>query len=205
MRFHKTGLIALALAVLLLGGIVALPVAAEAQPTPVPATPAPPVPTAAQVAVGEQVITNLHLFELLAYGGHNGILQNESIAAMPVDDQNRLGAMFDEEIAAHRAETVHAMATSNSGYYTTEQLGQLLALSKIKYVQDLVLAGGDTSLATPDETSMTEAERTLFTTMMNEAWVNDFFEQFDYTTATPTVGAAADAAFNRFSASTPAQ
>ena len=89
------------------------------------------------------------------------------------------------------------MSEANAGAYTSAQLDELLALSKIKYVQDLVLAGGDASLATPDENSMTATERALFTRLMMEPWVTDFFTKFDYSTASPDVGAAAEAAVKR--------
>lgn len=188
MRLIRMSLLAAVLAVTPLSAAIMAPQVAQAQTTPSPAT----------VAKGMQIVANLHLYDLLVYGGRVGILKADEIAKLPQADQDRIAAMFVEEMTARRDDTIRKMAEANFGSFTPAQLDDLLALSKIKYVQDLVLAGGDSSLATPDETSMNATERALFTRLMNETWVTDFFTKFNYDTASANVAEAAQAAMQRY-------
>ena len=190
MRLFRISLLALALATAPVALAVLAPGAACAQATP------------AKIATGVQIVTNLHLYDLLLYGGRIGVMKNEALANLPQADKDRILVLFGEEMSTRRSDTIRLMAEANVAPYSVQQLNDLLDLSKIKYVQDLVLAGGDASLATPNENSMTAAERALFTRLMAESWVIDFFTKFDYSTAAPNVAAAAQAAMTRYEAGT---
>lgn len=162
------------------------------------AVPAAAEAPAAKVARTRQIITQLKLYDLLMFGARKGLLSRPEFAEKPKSDHDRLVALLTEEMEARRAVAIDAMAAANADRFSVEQLDQLVQVSKIKYLQDMVLAGGDPSLATPNEAGMTEAERALFYEVMSQPWVGDFFTTFNYNAASPFITSAGEAAMARY-------
>jgi hypothetical protein len=177
-----------------------------AQPTPAESAAAPaaaesvvsaPIPE--KVAIGEQIITNLQMVPIMTLGAKKGLLAQPSIQAHTPADRDRLLALVDQEMQKSSGAIVHALAEGNVDRFTITQLNDILALSKIKFIQDTVLSGADPSLVTPDPSSMTPEEKALFIRSNNSPHVNDFLANFNFEPAKPAALAALRAAFQAWS------
>ncbi|ESQ77153.1 hypothetical protein [Asticcacaulis sp. AC402] len=155
---------------------------------------------ATDLAKGRQIITNLKMFDLLMFGGRKGLIGTPEIAALPKTDQAGLIALFNAEMELRRAGVIDALVAANFERLSATQLDQLVQLSNIKYTQDLVLAGGDPSLATPNAAGMTAAERDLFYGLIGQIWVSKFFTTFDYSSAAPFFTSAGESALASYHA-----
>ncbi len=172
---------------------VALPIAAHAA-TPAAASAHDP----AKVAVVEQIMTNLKIVDVMKAGAEQGTRAQE--ANLPEADMQQLISLLDDELDKRRSDLVHAIAADNCDRFTLDQLGNILTLSKIKYVQDMVMHGADPSTPLPDAASMTADEQKTVDTLGNEAYVGDFLQNANVDASTPIIAQATVTAFSRFQA-----
>jgi len=191
----------LAVTVLALGATPTLPALAQG------AAPAAAAPVdAAKVDIGIQIVRELKFIDILILGGQKGMRQNPEFASTPASDWARLDALFAEEMHKRGDTIIRKMAEANVGAYSTDDLNHVLALAKIKYVQDLVLQGADSSLVTPDFDGMTAAEKATFDTYSNDPAVTQFLSGFTFGSISGDISDAVIAALTRYDAEkTPAR
>ena len=178
------------------GTAAAATAAAQASPQ-APATEQDPE----KVALGTQIISNLHLVEISIAGVKIGLAQSADFQKMSEADRARLSAMIEEEILARRDIICREVAEANVGRFTREQLMIILQLSQIKFTQDLMLHGAGLA-PMPDPSTMTPAEQKLMQTYGNAPYVADFFQNTDMTPLAAELQISIQNAFTRFSAPT---
>jgi hypothetical protein len=153
----------------------------------------------AKIALGAQVLGNLHIYDIFMIGFKKGFLEDPQMASWPPADRDLLLSLLTEEMGKRKDDMLRAMAATSVDAYSTDQLNQLVALSKIKFVQDLFLYAADQSGTPPDANSMTADEQTLFNSLMSQQWVAQFFK-FDTSAIEPIAEQAYVAATTRFAA-----
>ncbi|MGZ3306035.1 MAG: hypothetical protein ACXU8U_09265, partial [Asticcacaulis sp.] len=127
-----------------------------------------------------------------------GVMQDPDRAALPQADNDRLSALIAEEVWKRAATMRRKVAEGSVDPYTLDQLNDILTLSKIKFFQDLMLAGGDPSLASPGNDVITPAERDVLAKADSKPYINDFLNHMDFAALRPDGTAAVNAALQRY-------
>lgn len=164
-RFFATAFLAAGLV------LTTAPAALAADPAPLAIASDP-----AKLRAAEGIMTNLKLYDLMVSAGQKALAENPDAASYTPAQKTQLAQAFADAMAKRRTSIVHKLAAGCRGDYTTDQLNNLTALSKVKYVQDLIFQGADPSHVA-DAGSMTVAEQTLLQKIGNETYVNAFFAQ----------------------------
>jgi len=172
-------------------------VAAQAAPV-TPATEHDPE----KIAVGTEIMANLQLVEIAVAGARIALAEDKDVQQLPAAKRQRLSALIEEEIRARRDIIDREMAAANVDRFTVDQLNVILSLSRIKFVQAVLLHGAGL-VPEPDPASVTPAEQALIEANGDQPYVLDFFKNLDMDPLGAQVGIAIHNAFVRYAA-TPA-
>jgi hypothetical protein len=134
----------------------------------------------ARLRAVEGIMTNLKLYEVMVHMGQKTLVESPDAANYTPAQKAQLAQYFADAMAKRRTVLIHKLAVGTRGDYSMDQLNNLLALSKVKYVQDLVAQGADPSQFA-DASSMTVADQNLVQAVGNQPYVGDFFTKaIDY-------------------------
>lgn len=122
----------------------------------------------------EGIMTNLKLYEVMVHMGQKTLVESPGSASYTSAQKAQLAQYFSDAMAKRRTVLIHKLAVGTRGDFSADQLDNLVALSKVKYVQDLVAQGADPSQVA-DASSMTVADQNLVQTVGNAPYVGDFF------------------------------
>ncbi len=165
-RFLK----ALAFATLGLACVVAPQVAAAQTPAISPA------PDPAKVNLTIQIYSNLKIIEVLTSATVHAMANEPDANSLTPLQKEKLLQMFKEAMLAKRSVFLYKLAAAHCGPYTTEQLTNLVSLSKIKYIQDMLAEGAGELDKAPDPSTMTPAEIALLSSLNDQAYVTTFLQ-----------------------------
>lgn len=154
----------------------------------------------AKVAVTVQIIDNLKMFEVITQGGRQGINDIGEVKAMSPKDRAELLSLFEDELNQRKPVILEMLAGANCDRFTLAQLNDILVLSKIDYVQQLVLKGADPSRPQPNPASMSQTEAATFIRLGNQPYVEDFMTNFVLDPIQPEIISSLQAATIRFNA-----
>lgn len=145
-----------------------------------------------------EVITNFHFFDASLVNFRTSIDTLPSYSSFSQSERDRLYGLMLEEMVARRPAIIDAIATGQVNRFTEDEWDQLAQLSRIKYVQDLTLAGADPSRPRPSLASMSRTDNALYNRLAAQPFVLRFFREFDHTTDDAVVEEALRAAALRF-------
>ena len=189
--FQAKSLLALAAALML---ACVLPMNGPAQAAPAVAAPAhDPV----KIAVAVQILDNLQTLPIAIQASRHSLLSDPTVTAMSPADQVLLGQLLSDELTKRHDEMMTGLAADNVDRFSLDQLNNILIFSRIKYVQQLARAAADSSLPTPDPTTMSEQEWKDFNTIGNADYTADFLNNFNFAAESHVVGEAVTAAVLR--------
>lgn len=193
--------------VLLAAGLALTAVPALAADPPVVPAPAQDIGPAvivndpARLQVTENIMTNLGLYNVMVHVGQKELLNSATAASYTPAQKAQLAKDFADAMAARRGQMIHKLAAGVRGDFSLEQLNNLQALSRVKYVQDLVAQGADPNMPA-DASSMSVADQNLVQSVGNQPYVNDFFTKaIDYNVLKDDVVAATLDAYKAFNKS----
>lgn len=134
----------------------------------------------ARLQVTESIMTNLKLYEIMVHVGQKTLLESNDVASYSAAQKTQLTQAFADAMAKRRGSVIRKLAAGVRGDFSMEQLNNLNALSRIKYVQDLIAQGADPTLVA-DAGSMSTADQTFIQSIGNAPYVTDFFTKaIDY-------------------------
>lgn len=154
----------------------------------------------AKIALGIEIVGNMRFYDLAIIGGKKGINQTPELASWSQADRDLLCAYFAEEMEKYRTVTIRTLAAGAVDPYSMDQLNQLVALSRVKFIQDMVMYSADPTRPMPNAASMTPAEKTLVDGLMEKQWVADFMRSVDPALTSPALQQSIRGAFQRFAA-----
>ncbi len=164
------------------------------------ATQAAPTHDPAKQATVVKILDNLGAYDLLVFGSKQGFQTDDGFKTLPAGDQTLLLSLMTEELGKRRQALLNDMASTDCDAFTTDQLKDLLAMSKIKYVHDLMMSKGDPSRPAPDPASMTASEKALYDRLDQATFAGDFLNNIGYNNAVDDLKAADQAAIDRYKA-----
>lgn len=167
----------------------ARPMTADAAGSPAADVAGPPADPV-KVDMLEQIIVYLHCYDVIAYVGEVSALENAP-SSFSADQKDNVRHLWETNILARRKSIIHNLAVSNSVSFTTAQLTTMLALSKIRYLQDAALEGANPAWAA-DERTLTAADNALVDQHPDaEATLGAFFNNLSIDAIKPDLAAAA--------------
>jgi hypothetical protein len=152
-----------------------------------------------KVAVGTEIMANLQFVEIAVAGARIAITEDKDFQQLPQANRQRLAALIEEEIRARKDIINREMAGANVDRFTVDQLRVILSLSRIKFIQAVVLHGAGL-VPEPDPATMTPAEQALIEANGDQPYVLDFFKNIDMDPLGEQVGIAIHNAFTRYMA-----
>ncbi|ESQ92978.1 hypothetical protein ABAC460_01635 [Asticcacaulis sp. AC460] len=154
----------------------------------------------ASLTLSREVLENLRYFDLMLIGMRNGFEGNDDYRGLSETEQKRFFALAVEEMEIRRVAIIDVMAKGNINRLTAEEWEQAAQFSRIKYVQDLVLAGVNPSGPRPDPATMTPSESALFSRLVPQPFIARLFSKEQIEPAESLVLEAGNAALARFQA-----
>jgi hypothetical protein len=152
----------------------------------------------ARLQVTESIMTNLGLYEIMVHVGQKELLDSPAAANYTPTQKAQLAQYFAAAMAPRRTQLIHKLAASVRGDFSLDQLNSLQALSRVKYVQDLVAQGADPNMVA-DASSLTVADQNLVQSVGNQPFVSDFFTKaINYNVLKDDVVAATLEAYKAF-------
>ncbi len=119
-------------------------------------------------AVLTQIFQTLPLLEIFELGAERGMLQVDSVKALPAAAQQRLAGLARQEIELRDVVLTHDLVVSNGQDLTLDQLQEVLAVARVPMIQQAIMAGasGNTgNISQPssaDQIVLTRAEKEPF-------------------------------------------
>lgn len=157
-------------------------------------------PDPAKVAVVEQIYGNLRIIEVMGSGASQSIMKDDDYKDYTPAQRTKLAQLFIDGLEAAKPSLLHKLALAHADKYSMDQLNSLLALSKIKYVQQLLAKGADDSLPEPDPATMTTSEKAVYDTLDTQQFTEDFLtDSADFSSISDDVSNVAVAAFQQLS------
>lgn len=134
----------------------------------------------ARLQISLQIVENLKLMDLITHGARMAISSEPALQSLTESQKSQMSTLMIEELEKSRPDLTRLMAASAVGTLTVDQLNDILVLSKIKFMQQSVLAGADPSV-TPDPTTMTPEEKANMDRLGSQPYVTQYFANIDYT------------------------
>jgi hypothetical protein len=151
----------------------------------------------ARLQITTQVIGNLKVVDVMARAGAQALLADETVKTFTKVEQDRLVKFYIDGLHAQEADLNRKLATSCANEFTMDELKVLLRLSQIKYIQQLVAQGGDSSL-TADPATMTADDKAFYDQYADSDIVTRLADKMNFDIIKPELEAITLKAFTDF-------